>query len=401
MLHTGDVLCRAVPALEPPLQAEALIAAAQRRAGLAGAPGPAERAGLDALIAALKGEAELCLFGRLATRWDFMRLLANLVRLQHEEARDPAILEQPVTRPVFITGLPRSGTTFLHDLLAGDPATLAPRCWQVIHPYPPLGARDRRVAQVQGSLDMFRAFAPAFAGVHPLDADSPQECTDIMAHVFRSLRFSTTYRVPGYSAWLEQAGLEHAYRFHKRFLQHLQRAEDGGAGRQWVLKCPDHVYGLDAIRAAYPDALIVFVHRDPVQVLASVAYLTEVLRQPFTRRLDRAAIGREVSEFWAQAAALMVADSQAGPRDTLHVQFENLVADPLGTVRTITEAAGRRLSAMAEQRIRARLAARPHGRYQHRRYNMAGYGLDPAVERQRFAPYIQRFCRCVCDQLTD
>ena len=135
----------------------------------------------------------------------------------------------------------------------------------------------------------FERLAPEFRGLHPLDATSPQECSEITAHVFRSLRFDTTYRIPTYRHWLDQASHVPAYRFHRRFLQHLQHQAPGG---RWVVKCPEHLFALDAIRAVYPDARLVFVHRDPVKVLLSVAKLTEVLRRPFTRRLDRREIGR-------------------------------------------------------------------------------------------------------------
>ena len=138
----------------------------------------------------------------------------------------------------------------------------------------------------------FERLAPEFRGLHPLDATSPQECSEITAHVFRSLRFDTTYRIPTYRAGWTRAGHLPAYRFHRRFLQHLQHQARHSGGRRWVVKCPDHLFALDAIRSVYPDARLVFVHRDPVKVLLSVAKLTEVVRRPFTRRIDPAEIGR-------------------------------------------------------------------------------------------------------------
>ena len=150
------------------------------------------------------------------------------------KSRAPEILDQRVERPIFVAGLPRSGTTFLHSLLAQDRANLAPRVWQVIHPYPayrPGGGPDRRPRQVDRQLRMFGMLAPEFRRLHPIKADSPQECSEITAHLFASLRFDTTYHIPRYRRWLDDTGHLDAYRFHKRFLQHLQhQAVVGGAG---------------------------------------------------------------------------------------------------------------------------------------------------------------------------
>jgi len=130
-----------------------------------------------------------------------------------------------IERPIFIAGLPRSGTTFLHQLLAADEGNMVPRVWQLIHPYPTLGndaKNDRRRSRVARQLRLFQVLAPGFRQMHPIGADSPQECSEITAHVFASSRFDTTYSVPSYRQWLDRKGHFDAFRFHKRFLQHLQ-----------------------------------------------------------------------------------------------------------------------------------------------------------------------------------
>jgi hypothetical protein len=144
-------------------------------------------------------EGNLSLVGRIATRWDAVRFLSNLLRLCDEETRAPEIPDPPVARPIFIAGLPRSGTTFLHSLLAEDPANLVPRVWQLIHPYPPKNSAagpDRRPRQVTRQLRLFALLAPDFRRMHPIDAGSPQECSEITAYVFASLRSirPTTFR---------------------------------------------------------------------------------------------------------------------------------------------------------------------------------------------------------------
>ncbi len=349
---------------------------------------------LRMLLEACAEEADLSLFGGAAIRWDTVRFLSNLLRLREEEKQAPEILEQPIDRPLIIAGLPRSGTTFLHGLLAEDRTNFVPRVWQLIHPYPTArnsARRDRRRQQVARQLRMFRLLAPQFRRLHPIEADSPQECSEITAHLFASLRFDTTYRIPRYRRWLDNTGHLDAYRFHKRFLQHLQH--QAGRCGQWMLKCPDHIFALPAIRAVYPDANLAFVHRDPVAVLASVARLTEVLRRPFTRHIDRIAIGREDSERWLAAAGLMVAaaDEERFAPPIFHIHYSELVADPTGTVAALYRHFGRTLDREAAARIGRRVAASPNGGYGRRRAQLEDYRLDPAREHERYAAYMTRF----------
>jgi hypothetical protein len=382
-----DPLARLWPIPSP----EDFVAQARRREGMADFGDTPFAEALEVLLRSCREEADLSLFGRLALRWDSIRFLSNLLRLRAEERRRPEILDLPVERPILIAGLPRSGTTFLHSLLAEDPENLVPRVWQLIHPYPARAGADRRVQQVSRQLRMFSWLAPEFRHLHPIAAASPQECSEITAHVFASLRFDTTYRIPSYRRWLDATGHIDAYRFHRRFLQHLQY-QAGRSGR-WVLKCPDHIFALAAIAEIYPDARIVFVHRDPLAVLLSVARLTGVLRRPFTRRIDRFEIGRGDSERWHSAAELMIAAATRPPfaEPILHVHYTDLVGDPLGTVAAIYRHFGIELKPAAAEAIRRLVTAKPDGGYRARRYRFAEHGLDGPRERGRFARYMAHF----------
>jgi Sulfotransferase family len=393
VLQVADKLAAGL-APRDPLSADQLIELARRRTGL---PEFGETPFLEPLhnfLHACFKEADLSAFGRFATRWDIVRFLSNLLRLHDEESQAPEILSQPVAKPIFVSGLPRSGTTFLHSLLAEDPANLAPRVWQLIHPYPPRNSsprRDRRRRRVARQLRLFGLLAPDFRRMHPIDAESPQECSEITAHVFASLRFDTTYRIPSYRRWLDDAGHLDAYRFHKRFLQHLQH-QAGGSGR-WVLKCPDHVFALAAIRAVYPDARLVFVHRDPLAVLLSVARLTETLRRPFTRSIDRAEIGRQDSDRWLAASELMIAaaQQQSFAEPIFHVHYLELINDPVGTVDALYRHFGEDLQPDAAGRIGRLVEAKPNGGYGAHHSRLEDYGLDAALEGERYARYMAHF----------
>ena len=390
LLSFADRAAQKLGVLGRPLHAEALIAQAERRARQKLQTRDFEPA-LRVFLEACEGEAALSVFGRVSLRWDVQRLLGNVLRLERAEAESPEIVQAPVEAPIFITGLPRSGTTFLQTLLAQDPRNITPLSWQTMQPYPDGRdrVRDRRVQRAEWELRAFRRISPDVEGLHPLAADTPQECTEITAHVFQSLRFDTTYWVPSYLDWLEQRGHVAAFEFHKRFLQHLQ-AQSGR--RNWVLKCPDHVFTLEAILAVYPDARFVFVHRHPAAVLASVAKLTEALRTPFTRRIDKLAIGAEVSERWRLGSEkILQADSILPPDRVLHLHYQEVTRQPLAALDKLYRCFDRPFDETARARIAAFVARRPRGGYEVNRYEPAEFGLDDAWVNERFEPYIRAF----------
>ena len=374
-----------------PLEADELIATALRLAGRERFADESFRGALDRLLEALEAQAHLGVFGHMAARFDLLRCMHNVLRMDQAEEEDPGILARSIGRPIFITGLPRSGTTFLHSLLALDPASVAPLSWQLIYPYPRRAAwlrGDHRRSLVARQLALFRLIAPGLSHMHPLRADAPQECTDITAHVFRSLRLDTIYHIPAYRDWVDADGHEPAYRFHRRFLQHLDA--QGPAGRQWVLKSPDHVFALDALRQTYPQAHIVMLHRDPLKVLASVAKLTELLRRPFTSRLERAQIGREISARWAAGAERMLA-ARAGSQDILHLYYRDIIAAPLQAVARLYRHCGLTLSPAAERRMQEYVQRTLRGGYGVHEHSLAEFGLEPRRLRDQFARYVNTF----------
>jgi hypothetical protein len=381
---------RLLPARFPRHDPAALMRAAKVR------PLPDAIQGLIELTASLDADSALSMFGRLSVRWDFIRLLRNAEMVLNAHRENPALGASPVAAPLFILGLPRSGTTFLHALLAEDAENLVPRNWQTIYPAPRppdfAPARDKRARAVDGQLKFFAGLAPEFPGAHPISADSPQECSEITAHVFQSLRFDTTFRVPGYLRWLDNRGHRDAYAFHKKFLQFLQA---GLTPRNWVLKCPDHVFAMDEIVETYPDARFVVVHRDPLRVFGSVAHLTGILRQPFVKHTDPAEIGLQVSERWIDGAERLVAfdrreDVPASRK--IHLHYHDLVADPLAAVARIYGQFGRTASNATLAAMHAFLGAKPRGGYSgHRRYALGKFGVNPASLAPRFADYLDYF----------
>jgi hypothetical protein len=358
-----------------------------------------ERLGIDValhvLMRALKEEAELSAFGSLLTRWDIAQRVANLQRLHDEERRRPQIVEEPIVDPIVITGLPRSGTTFLQNLLAEDPENRGLRCWEVMYPCSdPRSSRppDSRSSRFDRELRCFNLLLPDLHKVQPLNGRSLQECTEVMAHVFQSLRFDSTYHVPSYKTWLDGQGHLAPYRFHKRFLQHLQH--QNGHRRRWVLKAPDHVFALGALRSVYPDARLVFMHRDPCKVLPSNAQLIEMLRAPFTNRIDPFRIGSQNMDDWARGAANMVEASERRmfPSPTIfHLHFLDLIAHPIDSVERLYRHFGLPLKASAIEKMSGHIAAKPNGGYAKNVYRPNHHGIDADEVEERFRGYTNYF----------
>jgi hypothetical protein len=350
---------------------------------------------LAALTSSLKEEARLTPFGRLAAGWDLKRMLSTLLIFAEAERADPAIPARPLASPIFIAGLPRSGTTFLHGLLAEDPLNRAPRIWEAIYPYPRHRAAGfgagRRKVELQ--LRFFNRLSPGIRSLHPIEADAPEECIELTSQVFRSPRFDDVYRAPSYRAWLDSSGYDEGYRFLGRFLRHLQGP--GAAPRRWILKSPEHVFSFDALARVFPDAMLVLAHRDPGHVLVSAARLTELLRAPFTAAIDRREIGRKVADYWQDGMRRMVklADDPTFPLRSriAHVNYRSLVADPVGTVAQIYNAFGLEFSREARAAITAKVVQAPNGGYGVNRYRPHEFGIDPERERERASGYMERF----------
>ena len=356
---------------------------------------PLFREGLRVLVRALESEARLTLLGRIAARAQIRRLLENRARLAADRARFPALANETIARPLFVVGLPRTGTTLLHALLAQDPATRTPLAWEAREPSPPPERasfeHDARIAPCARDLEGLYRLLPEFRAIHPMQADWPQECVAITAHAFLSLQFSTTWRIPAYTRWLNDQDHAAAYALHRRVLQQLQWRNPR---ERWVLKSPAHLWTLPALFAAYPDAGIIHTHRDPVRVLASLASLVAILRKLASDALDPAEIGREWGPELAlglERASAFRAREHGLAQRFVDVQFGELTRDPLAVVERIYAHFGLVLGPDARARMERFLGENPREKHGVHRYRLADFGLDEGAERRRFSAYRERF----------
>ena len=372
-----------------------LLNEASKRTGLEDSGEDSFHEALGVLLKSLESDACLNFIGRLCAHSDISRMLCNRLRLQEARRRNPQIADEIITRPLFITGLPRTGSTLLHALLAKDVSCRAPQTWEVMHPFPPPEkfsySHDPRVAITARELKWLDVIMPGFKRAHLIDARLPQECIAITGHSFISYLFESMYFVHSYRAWHNGRDKRPAYECHRRFLQHLQwRAP----GTHWVLKAPSHLFALEALMQVYPDARIVITHRDPLKVLASCASFTEVLRGSFTDCLDREKLGIEIARHWERGARLAVefcqssADSQGRP---FNVLYADLIRAPMAVVRLIYDHFGMELTKETETAMERFLAENPQNRHGVHSYSPEEFGLDRHAERRSFEFYSNFF----------
>ncbi len=390
----GELLFRA--GLRPfRLDEPSLCAAARRATGLRDFGDESFRPGLRKLIESLEEDARLNLFGRYFARRQLLELLCHRLRILDHRRRHPEVAEERIERPLFILGLPRTGTTLLYGMLAEDPAHRAPLSWEVDEPCPPAEtasyATDPRIRRTEKRFEQLRQLAPEFQAIHPIGAQMPQECIVLTAPEFMSLRFEMCFDVAGYQRWLPLQDMGPAYRFHRIFLQHMQsrhRAE------RWVLKSPGHLGPIDALFGEYPDALVVQTHRDPLRVVPSVCGLERSMRQVASDEVDPIRLGQQQLGVWS---TLLDQGRRARARHPeresriLDLHMNDIVSDPLGCVHRIYQRFGLELRPEAEARMLRYAEAHPKNRFGVHRYDLGAYGLDPEAVRKAFSGYCEQF----------
>ncbi len=373
---------------------EDLRASAARRTGLTDYTpddfGPDDYTdGLAVLLDSLAADAALTPLGAKAQRALLRGVL--MARLCSEAAwqANPEYAEVGIGRPVFITGLPRTGTTALHRLLTADPASQGLEMWlaQVPQPRPPRDTwRDNVVFNyIQAGFAQHHEEHPEFMGVHYMAADQVEECWQLLQQSMRSVSFETLAYVPGYSAWLREQDWTQAYRRHRRNLQLIGLPD---AGRRWVLKNPSHLFALDALLAVYPDALVIQTHRAPRTAIASACSLAAHAAAGWSAVFTGEVIGRTQLDLWARGLALFTAERARHDPARFHdVRYDDLVADPVGTVEAIYQHFGLPLDGAAADAIRILATSSRAGGDTSHRYTLGEFGLTGVEVDERFGAY--------------
>jgi len=350
---------------------------------------------LDRLIQALNTQGRLNDFGRIRAQMTISSGLVNRLKIQDYLQSHPQVLSEKVSKPVFIVGLPRTGTTALHHMLNRDETNRTLRLWEAQDPVPPPATAtyqsDPRIEAQRQGVALTEQFLPGFLTTHLMDAEAPDECYMLLNRNFMSVEYSAMFRIPDYANWL-YANLcrRGSYAYHKVQLQLLQSAHPG----QWVLKAPFHQLGLAEILSHYPDAIIVQSHRAPLSFVASGCSFSELLRKSCSDHIDRAEIGRDWMDMLDIYTRTFEADrarlEPLFPGQFIDVLHDDFVADPWPVVESIYRLRGTPLGEQGRGAMQQWLDEHPQGKHGKHEYRLDDYGITRAEVESMFGDYIQR-----------
>ena len=372
-----------------------LLESARRRTGLSDFGDPAFREPLRVLLAAFEREAGLTPLGRFITRSLVLQLLTTRLRCEALVRAHPEILAEEVRAPIVILGLPRTGTTHLHNLMSQDPGLRSLPYWESLEPIPdaPDPQRppqpDPRVKRCQQGLSLIHWAMPLFPLMHEMEPEARHEEIQLLAAAFSTMLFEASYHVPSYRDWYRGADQTPAYRYLRRMLQALQWLR---GPRRWLLKSPQHLEQLGPLLRVFPDVRIVQTHRDPVRVTASMCTMAAYGLRMSRARIDLPQAGR----YWADRIEQMLRASVEGrasvpARQVSDVRFHEFMADDLATVERLYAFFGEPLAEPARAAMRAYLAGHARGRLGSIEYRLEDFELDAAERRRALAFYQQRF----------
>ena len=379
-----------------PLDAGQLIDEACRKFKLSDfGPGPFTE-GMDALIESLENEAALTPLVRQMARADIIKALGVQLQVQDWFNRYPEIADEKIEAPLIIVGMPRTGTTILHELMQLDPDNRLPLTWEADAPCPPPETAsyqsDPRIRAAAKELRFSHYLIPEVTKMHRMGEQLPQECIILTRHAFHSMVNSTIYRIPGYQHWLShEADMAPIYRYHRRLLQLLQWR---CPGKRWVLKSPGHLWHLNALLDEYPDAKLIQTHRDPLKIASSMASMLPTLRSMGSDDIRPLEIAREWADNNMEALDNSVVVRQSGriaPEQIVDIQFSEFMADQAGAVKRIYDAFELPFSETFAESIRRYIASNPHDKDGGHKHRFEDSGLDYQTERKRCQSYQDYF----------
>jgi LPS sulfotransferase NodH len=345
--------------------------------------------GLSVLLASYERDAGLTPAGEKAARAMVRGALVARLLSEAGFAAYPSHAGVPVSRPVFVMGLPRTGTTFLHRLLVADPGCQGLELWlaEAPQPRPDRSTWDSNPAYqfVAAGLERHRASHPEFGAVHEMGAGQVEECWQLLRQSMRSVSFECLAHLPSYSSWLAGEDWVPAYRRHRRNLQLIGLRDEA---RRWVLKNPSHLFALDALMTVYPDALVIVTHREPRVALASMCSLAAHATAGWSTTFCGPVIGRDQLSLWAEGLARFEASrARYSAAQFFDVAYDDLVADPVGVVERVYAHFGLPSGGAAFDAMRSLVSgdAAGGGARSAHRYTLADFGLTPEEVAERFA----------------
>lgn len=373
------------------LVADALIEQAMKKTGLDRFDSNSYREGLDVLLADYNSsEHPEPLIQRMGG--NLVQMLADRLSTTDYLAKRPELLDRPIERPLFVFGMPRTGTTLLSNLLACDPARRSALTWEIEEPVPPpttatLKTDPRAIAKLAQEKAMLAAH-PDMGKYYRNSAVYPNECMFFMMHDFKGLAYESRGKLPAYRDWLLSTDMTSTYQYHKRFLQLLQADAPGN----WNLKMPSHALWLDTLLSIYPDARLVWAHRDPFTATSSFCSILSMAHRGYTGKIDYEWLGEDCSY-----QAVLHLDRIMDTRETLgrdrivDLHYADVTRDPMGTIRKLYADLGDTLTPEAEAAMQTWLDENPQGKFGKHEYALDQYGLSVENLTPRFERYLSQY----------
>jgi hypothetical protein len=379
-----------MPAL--PLEPEALMAAASEQTGLDDFGDDWFREPLEIVCGAIPKEAGLNAVGRVTAGTSLVNMLANRLRLEDLLRRHPEIEDVPIARPIIIVGLPRTGTTHLHNLLSADPQLRSLPYWESLEPVPatiPPPDPDPRLERTAMATGFTDVAMPHFKAMHEMTPEHVHEEVQLQLLTIASMLIETQWHVPTYRDWWKATDQTPAYAYLRKALQALQWLR---GGERWVLKSPQHLEQFGRLMTVFPDATVVCTHRDPVSVTVSFATMASYSARLSIDHPDPLAIGKYWSDRIQDMLTACVRDRDVLPPErSMDVRFNDFMADEWGTVERIYELAEQPFPESSRAALQAYNDNHRRNRFGRVRYDLAAFGIDPSERESALAGYRERF----------
>lgn len=379
------------PARDFRFEAEVVLEEARKQTGLTDfGPGNFLEA-LDVLLRTYETHYQT-LKGKKKAYRRVVGLLATRLRIAEALRRHPEIRQREIRRPMVLTGLPRSGTSALFNLLGADPSARALLLWETQFPDPmeglEPGASDPRHDAIEAYYENARKTNPEFTKIHFASADTPEECVLLHAYSLNGVHVGTEPMLEPYHSWYPKQDLHEMYDYYRMLLQMLDWQRPG---ERWLLKAPAHMWAIDALIDTFPDVSIIWSHRNPLSCTASICSMTYLLLEGQVE-ISREVLGPIVMDFYATSLerGLAVRD-QCDPARFIDVNHDDFVADSLGVVERIYDHFDLSIGPGARAAMEAHISANPKGRHGKHEYRLEDWGLRDEDVISRFAPYIERF----------
>ncbi len=349
-------------------------------------------------LRALETEGGLTDAGRLIGRTQTLQMLTNRLLAHDYVTRHPEVLDEPIVAPIVIVGLPRTGTTHLHNLMAADTNLRSLPYWESLEPVPPVAeqrheAPDGRRDRCAAGIWFIDEVMPEFKRMHEMTVDHVHEEIQLLAIDCSTMLLETAANVPSWRDYYLAHDQQPSYDFMRCMLQVCQHQRPGTRPTRWVLKSPQHLEQIPAVMRTFPDATVVFTHRDPVSVIASFVTMGAYTARNNRRApIDIAGIGRYWCDRILDLYAGCVRDRDLVPAaQSLDVHFDEFMADDIATVERIYALADQPFTPASRDAMDAFMVDHPRGKFGGVDYDLTQFDLDPAKIRTAAAGYIERF----------